>query len=186
MKIDVTKIPGYKEGMTAEDQLKLITEYDIDMSGYTKKDVADKYASEAADWKKKYNATLTEQERKENEASEKFSSMEKELTELRRERTVSKYTADYIALGFDKQLASETAQALADGKTDVVFENMNKHQSALKANLKKELLMETPAPGAGKPNSGPDYEKMAQEAFARGDSSAGAYYTRIAQSNTDK
>ena len=33
MKIDVTKIPGYKEGMTAEEQLKLITEYEIDMSG---------------------------------------------------------------------------------------------------------------------------------------------------------
>ena len=186
MKIDVTKIPGYKDGMTAEEQLQLIAGYEIDMSGYTRKDVADKYASEAADWKKKYNATLSENERKENEDSEKFSSMEKELAELRRERTVSKYTADYIALGFDKELASETAEALADGKTDVVFANMNKHQSTLKANMKKELLMDTPTPGAGKSNGGPDYEKMAQEAFARGESSAGAYYTRLAQTNTDK
>ena len=186
MKIDITKIPGYNEGMTAEEQLKLIEGYEVDLSGYTRKDVADKYASEAAEWKKKYNATLSEQERKDNDAAEKVVSMEKELNELRMERTVSKYTADYISLGFDKDLASQTAKALAEGNTDVVFSNMAKHQETVKSNMKKELLMNTPKPGAGKPYGGIDYQKMAQEAFVRGDNSAGAYYTRLAQTNSDK
>ena len=62
MKLDIAKIPGYKDGMSAEEQLKLIQGHEIDMSGYVKKDVADKYASEAAEYKKKYTSTLTDSE----------------------------------------------------------------------------------------------------------------------------
>lgn len=111
MKLDITKIPGYKEEMTPEEQLKLIREHDIDLSGYVKKDVADRYASEAADYKKKYNATLGEQERKSAEDADRMKAMEDELNSLRRERAISKYTADYIGLGFEKELAGRVACA---------------------------------------------------------------------------
>lgn len=111
MKLDITKIPGYKEEMTPEEQLKLIREHDIDLSGYVKKDVADRYASEAADYKKKYNATLGEQERKSAEDADRMKAMEDELNSLRRERAISKYTADYIGLGFEKELAERVACA---------------------------------------------------------------------------
>ena len=60
MKLDITKIPGYKADMSAEEQLKLVAAHEIDLSGYVKKDVADKYASEAAEYKKKFTATLGE------------------------------------------------------------------------------------------------------------------------------
>ncbi len=182
MKLDITKITGYKEGMTAEEQLKLVLNHDIDMSGYVKKDVADKYASEAADFKKKYTATLSESERKDTEAADRFKEMETELASLKREKTISKYTADYIALGFDKKLADETAAALADGKNDVVFENMAKHQKNLESKLKGELLQNTPKPGASAASTGGvDYAAQAKAALDKGDYTAGAYYTRLAQ-----
>lgn len=182
MKLDITKIPGYKEDMTPEEQLKLISTHEIDLSGYVKKDVADRYASEAADYKKKYNATLGETERKSAEDAERLKTMEAEINNLRRERAISKYTTDYIGLGFDKDLADATAKALADGKTDVVFTNLAKHQEAMQAKLKAELMQETPKPGAGDTgNGGIDYEAKAREALEQGDNAASVYYTRLAQ-----
>ena len=82
MKIDITKIPGYEPNMPAEDVLKLISGYEIDLSGYVPKATADKYASEAADFRKKYNATLSEQERKEAEIAEQNKQRYKELADL--------------------------------------------------------------------------------------------------------
>lgn len=186
MKLDITKIPGYKEEMTPEEQLKLIREHDIDLSGYVKKEVADRYASEAADYKKKYNATLGEQERKSAEDADRMKAMEDELNSLRRERAISKYTADYIGLGFEKELADATAKAFADGKTDVVFQNLAKHQESMQAKLKAELMQDTPKPdGGAAKNGGIDYAAKAQEALERGDTAASVYYTRLAQQNAN-
>ena len=63
MKIDVTKIEGYSE-MSAEEKLAALESYTIpdpDYTGYVKKDAFDKAASEAAEWKRKHNALLSEE-----------------------------------------------------------------------------------------------------------------------------
>lgn len=186
MKIDITKIPGYEPNMPAEDVLKLISGYEIDLSGYVPKATADKYASEAADFRKKYNATLSEQERKEAEIAEQNKQRDKELADLRRERAIDKQTAKYLALGFDAELAAETAEASVDGNTDVVFANMSKHQQDREAKLKADLLKTTPTPASGDApiTTSQQYEQKAAEAFASGDYSAGAYYTRLSQTKT--
>lgn len=185
MKIDITKIPGYAAEMSAEDKLKLIEGYDIDMSGYVSKATADKYTSELAEYKRKYNATLSEQERKEAELAEQNKQRDKELEELKRERAIDKQTAKYLSLGFEPELASATAIASVDGNTDVVFTNMAKHQQDRDAKLKAEILKNTPTPPSGDaPNVTAQYEKMAAEAYASGDYSTGAYYTRLSQQNT--
>lgn len=51
MKIDITKIDGYREDMTAEEKLALYSSYEFtpDYTGYVKKDVFDKKASEVAE-----------------------------------------------------------------------------------------------------------------------------------------
>lgn len=68
MKIDITKLDGYKEGMTAEEKLALYEAYEPDYSGYVKKDVFDKKASEAAalsrDLKAYREKEMTEEQRK--------------------------------------------------------------------------------------------------------------------------
>lgn len=44
MKIDITKMEGYREDMTAEEKLALYSSYEFtpDYTGYVKKDVFDK------------------------------------------------------------------------------------------------------------------------------------------------
>ena len=80
-KIDTSKIEGFAE-MTAEQKLAALESYNIpepDYSGYVKKDVYDKAASEAASWKKKHNDLLSDEDKKKQEQDERVSSMEREL-----------------------------------------------------------------------------------------------------------
>ena len=185
MKFDITKVPGYAAEMSAEDKLKLIEGFEIDLSGYVLKSVSDKNASEAAEYKKKYNATLTEQERREAELAEINKQRDAELVQLRRERAIDQQTAKYLSLGFEAELAAATAVASVDGNTDTVFANMTKHQQDREAKLRAELLKSTPTPPSGDaPNLGSQqYAQMAAEAYAKGDYTSGTYYTRLSQQN---
>ncbi len=91
MKIDINKIAGYAE-MSAEDKVKALESFEFanpDYSGYVKKDLYDKTASEVADWKKKYKDTLSEKEQAELDAKEKAEQIENELKQLRAEKTIA-------------------------------------------------------------------------------------------------
>ena len=60
MKIDVKKIEGYKD-LSLEDKLKALESFEIpdpDYSGYVKKDLFDKTASELAEKKKELKSFL--------------------------------------------------------------------------------------------------------------------------------
>ena len=64
MKIDLTKIEGYREDMTAEEKLALLDKYEApgaDYTGYIKKDTFDKTASELAEAKRKLKEKQTEE-----------------------------------------------------------------------------------------------------------------------------
>ena len=186
MKFDITKIPGYAADMSAEDKLKLLDSYEIDLSGYVTKATADKLSSEAAEYKRKYNATLSEQERKDAEADERNKQRDQELADLKRELAIDRQKAKYLSLGFDAELAAATAVAAVSGDTDTVFTNMAKHQQDREAKIKAELLKSTPTPstGEGTPaTTNQKYQEMAAKAFEDGDFSAGAYYTRLSQQN---
>jgi hypothetical protein len=153
MKIDVTKLEGYKPEMSAEEKLALIEKYDIpdpDYTGYVKKDVFDRTASEAADWKKKYNSKLSEEEKKEAERAAKEAEIQAELETLRKETAVSRHKADFIGLGYDEKLAEDTAKALADGDMAKVFANQKAHQDALAKAAKAAALAGGDPPPAGK------------------------------------
>ena len=108
-------------------------------------------------------------------------------------KSSTKFTAeearDYLVshfAGFDAELAASTAEASVDGNTDTVFANMTKHQQDREAKLRAELLKTTPTPPSGDvpPLDSQRYEKLAAEAFERGDFSSGAYYTRLSQQKT--
>ena len=73
MKLDLSKIEGY-ENMSVEDKLKALESYEIeeDYTGYVKKDLFDKTASDLAEKKRELKAKLTEEERKEQERNEAF------------------------------------------------------------------------------------------------------------------
>ena len=96
-KIDTSKITGYAE-MSAEDKLKALEafEYEDNVAELEKQKAAvSKANSEAAEWKRKHNALLGEDEKKKQEQEEKFANMEKELSELREAKRVSEFKAKF-------------------------------------------------------------------------------------------
>lgn len=162
MKIDTSKIKGYAD-MSNEDKLKALEGFDltIDYTGYIKKEDYDKAASEAADYKKKWKATLSEKEQLEIGEAEKRKEIEEKLQRLENEKTLSDYKSKFVALGYDEKNASETAQAMVNGDMDKVFANQQKFKDAQETAIKAELLKNTPTPPVGNGGDG----KLSAERF---------------------
>lgn len=182
-KIDTSKIEGF-DAMTPEQKLEALQGFDFpdpDYSGYVKKDLYDKAASDAASWKKKHNALLSEEEQKKQEEGEKWANMEKELEGLRKEKTVSQYTAQLLKQGYDEKLAAATAAAMESGDMATVFANNQKFLDGYAKKVIAEKLKGTPrgADGGTGGAMGQDYSKNIEEARSRGDFAAEAYYTRL-------
>ena len=145
------RIAGYAE-MSAEDKLKALEaleEADSSAELERMKNAVSKANSEAAAWKKKHNELLGEEERKKQEQADHLAQVEKELAELRKEKTVSEYAAKFLGMGYEESLAKETAQAMADGDTEKVFANQVKFNDALKKAAIADKLKSTPRPGVG-------------------------------------
>ena len=180
-KIDTKLITGYEQ-MTPEQKVAALEAYnhpDPDYSGYVKKDLYDKAASDAASWKKKHNELLTEDERKKQEDADALANMKKELDELRKDKTISEFKAKLIAQGYDEALASDTAQAMADGDTAKVCAKQGKFLEDYAKKVKADAMKKTPKPPAGDGSSDIDYSKKIEEAQQSGDMAAVAYYTRL-------
>ena len=171
------RIAGYAE-MSAEDKLKALEaleEADNSAELERMKNAVSKANSEAAAWKKKHNELLGEEERKKQEQADHLAQVEKELADLRKEKTVSEYAAKFLGMGYEESLAKETAQAMADGDTEKVFANQVKFNDALKKSAIADKLKSTPRPGAGSDGgtvmtlkklrtlSDEEYEKFATE-----------------------
>lgn len=149
MKIDTGAIEGYAE-MTAEQKLAALEafEYEDNSAELERmKNAVSKANSEAADWKKKHNALLSEDEQKKQKDAETLAEMQAELETLRKDKTIADYTARYVAMGYDAELAKETAQAMADGDMNKVFANGEKHRQAMEQKIKEDLMKGTPKPG---------------------------------------
>ena len=153
-KIDTSKIEGY-ETMTAEEKLAALEAMEIeepDFSDYVKKDIANKYASEAAGYKKQLRERMSEEEAAKEKAAEDLAAVMAELETLRSEKAVSEYTAQFMGLGYDEALAKATATALQNGDMSAMFKNHAKFVSEREKALKTELLKTTPTPPAGDGN----------------------------------
>lgn len=164
-KIDTTKISGYSE-MTAEEKLAALEAYELsepDLSGYVKKDLANKYASEAAEYKKQLRERMSEEEAAKAKADEDMANIMAELETLRAEKTIGEYTTQFMGIGYDEALAKATATAIQKGDMATMFKNHSKFVADREKALKAELLKETPAPPAGEGSKGvtkADFDKM--------------------------
>lgn len=153
--IDTTKIDGY-ENMTAEEKVKALEAYTIadpDYSGYVKKDVFDKTASDLAKAKKDLKDRMTEEEVKKAEAEAELQKYKEQAETLQREKNIADNKAKFISIGYDDTLATETAEALEKGDYATLFKN---HQTVIE-NVKKIAkgeAMASATPPAGKANEG--------------------------------
>lgn len=135
----------YQENMSVQEAAELLSDYNP-TAGYVSKDVADKYASEAAELKKQLKSKMTADEQAEAERKTALQQMETELATLKKEKSVSEYKAQFLALKFDEKLAAETAAALADGNWEILFQNQKKAIETLEKNIRAEVLKTTPKP----------------------------------------
>ena len=189
-RIDTTKIEGYGD-MTPEQKVAALeaVEYTDNASEVERlKNAVSKANSEAADWKKKHNALLSEEEQKKQAENEELTTLRKRVEEMERERVVSGNKAQLLALGYDEALATATATAMAEGDTAAVFANQKKFLESHDKAFKAQLMGATSTPPAGSASSGgtADYSKLIADAQARGDFSAVAYYTRLSQEEKNK
>ena len=86
----------------------------------------DKAASEAADFKKKYNATLSEKEQADMAKAEEQARRDERLAELERENSIHKFTEQFLDIGYDKASAVEAATAQVDGDADTLIKLQKK------------------------------------------------------------
>ena len=120
MKIDLAKIENYEE-MSAEDKIKALEEYEIEIPAPKESDEVSKLKtalskanSDAAEWKRQFREKQTEAERAEAERKEREQAVEEELRVLRRDKTVAGYVNSCLDLGYNKDLAFRAAEAMAD------------------------------------------------------------------------
>ena len=143
MKISTEKIEGYAD-MTLEQKLAALEAYEVDdpdYSGYVAKEIFDKTASELSNTKKQLREKMSADEIKAKEDAEKMEELIKERDALLKEKTISGHKANYLALGYDEKLATETAEAMANGEIEKVFANQKKHNEALE---KKAFVSKVP------------------------------------------
>lgn len=163
-KIDTNLIEGYAD-MTPEQKLAALEgfEYEDNTAELERqKNALSKANSEAAEWKRKHNALLTAEQRKQQEQDEKWENMEKELAGLRKEKTVAGYKAKLVAQGYDEALADATAAAMESGDMATVFANNQKFLDDYAKKIVADKLKKTPRGADGGTGSA-----MTKDAFRK-------------------
>ena len=111
-KIDISKIDGYAD-MTPEQKIAALEAFeteDPDYSGYVKKDIFDKTASELAAKKKELNEKLTEDEQKKQKEQEEREELQSKYDKLLRESEVSKFKAKLLGIWGTKLVGDINSQ----------------------------------------------------------------------------
>ena len=133
MKLDVSTIEGFDKMTDAEKVAALMgmeVPDKVDMSLFVSKDIADKYATEAAELKKQMRTKMSEDEIKKAEEEARYKEIEEKYAELLKKETISTYTA------------------LAEGNFEKVFANGEKAKAEMEKSIKADILRGTPKPGS--------------------------------------
>lgn len=157
MKIDVTTIEGYAE-MTPEERLNALEnfEYEVpqaDYTGWIKKDMYDKLSSQFAELKRERDAKLSDDEKQKKLHDEEMETLRNRVAEMERETKIAEIKANYLSMGYDEELAMDTAQATLDGDNAKIFANQKKFLEAHDKTFEATLLAKTPRPNGGGANT---------------------------------
>ena len=109
----------------------------------------DKASSEAADYKKKYNATLSEKEQADMAKAEEQARRDERLAELERENSIHKFTEQYLDLGYDKDSAISAATAQVDNDVETLFKLQKKVIDEKVLAKEQELIKDIPRAKTG-------------------------------------
>ena len=144
-KAETSKVDEKPTTQTIEEQLQALMVENAKM-----KRAFDKASSEAADYKKKYNATLSEQEKASMEKAEEQARRDERLAELERENSIHRFTEQFLDLGYDKASAVEAATAQVDGDVDALFKLQKKIIDEKVLAKEQELIKDMPRATTGR------------------------------------
>lgn len=167
MKFDSNLIPGFGE-MTADEKVEALLNFEIDPPKVDESEetrrlklALSKANSEASEWKKALREKQTEAERAEAERKEHEAAVEDELRTLRRDKTVSGYLAQYLALGYGKELALKAAEATADGDAATTIACQQEFLEAKTKEIEAAALNKQPPLTTGAPPTAKGADKEA-------------------------
>ena len=158
-KINVENIKGYAE-MSAEEKIAALEGYEFDETESEKKlkTAMSNANSETAKYKRerdeavaKWKSALSEQERAEAERAEREKAVEEELRGLRRDKTVSGYVANCLALGYAQDLALRAAEAMADNNAAEIMKCQQEFLDAKTKEIEANALNRQPTLTSGAP-----------------------------------
>jgi len=142
------------DAMDDAGKLAAMSSYEIpdqpDLSGYVKKELFDKNASEIAALKKKLAEKMTEEESA--KAAEEAARAEEKARyeEVVRKLEISDNEKNLLGQGYSADHAKALAEAIADGNKEKQFEIMAKHDAEREKALREEILRKNPKPEGGK------------------------------------
>ena len=157
-KMDTATIDGF-DGMTPEQQIQALLGFEFD-DGADKikaaeenaakmKAAFDKASSEAASYKKQYNAKLTDDERQKQESEAALKAMQERLAEYEKRDKISTAKATFLGAGFDEKSASDAADAFVSGDIDAISTALKSYRSAIEKQAKSSLMAGNPKPDGG-------------------------------------
>lgn len=113
------------------------------------KELLSKANSEAAEWKKKYNSTLSEQQRAEEERKEEYEKLVNRNKDLEKQIKVSNNKAMLIGIGYSEDMAEKTAEAMFSGNSDEVINLQKSFMEEYRKSIEADMLKKTPEPRKG-------------------------------------
>lgn len=167
--IDTSTIIGYAD-MTAEEKLAALESFEYnDGSAEIEKLRANvsKANSEAADYRKKLNARMTEEEKlkverdeeaeRQKEEAEKWRSemtaqneeLQKKINALTQEANIAKYSAEFSKLGADAKIAAEMAESFCKADFTKFASGLATFLKAVKQSVEADVMRNTPQPDNG-------------------------------------
>lgn len=150
-KIDTSAIENYAS-MTAEEKLAALEAYEFEDNSALvekQKNAISKANSDAAEWKRKYQAQLSEDEKAKQEQEDELASLRTEVATLRKTALKADYQSKFLATGYSDDLADKAAQAFVDGDLAKFMTIHGQFVTEHEKSLKAELMKNTPVPGAG-------------------------------------
>lgn len=121
----------------------------------------EKAASEAAEYKKKWKESLSEQEQASMEKAEAQAKRDEEFEAMKKTIAIHDLTENFMDLGYTKDLAKKAATAQVDGDTQAVLEYAKQFQEAQKKSWEADFLASRPDINIGGGSNGQTYTKEA-------------------------
>lgn len=158
--------PQSEVGSSPSEPNKAVNKAETDEI-YRLKTALSKANSEAASWRKQYEATLDEAKRKEFDAAQQRKAELEELEALRNDKRISTYKTKLMEAGIDGATADLMANALPDGVKEDYFTSLKTYNEKQKQAFAATAISNQPGLSVGLPPTAADAKKEEENRYRK-------------------